>query len=439
VAALFLLAGSSAFAADAPATTITAGDTAWMLVSSALVMLMTPGLALFYGGMVRRKNVLGTMMHSFIAVALISIQWILWGYTLAFGPDVGGMGLIGSLKYLGLAHIHYSDAAPLAPTIPHYVFIMYQCMFAIITPALISGAMAERINFRAYFIFILAWATLVYDPIAHWVWGPDGWLGTLGLRLFGKDSAQAGMKALDFAGGTVVHISSGMTALIFAFALGRRKGYPEEAIMPHNLPFTILGAGLLWFGWFGFNAGSAVAANDISAVAFIATNTAAASAALTWMALDWVLFKKPTALGTASGAVAGLVAVTPAAGFVTPMWALVIGIAAGTLCRQVVQWRTRRGIDDSLDAFGVHGVGGTTGALLTGVFASVGAQGLIYGNLWQFVMQAIGVAATIGYAVVVSLILIKVIDATVGLRVNERDEFEGLDRSQHGEAGYAEV
>jgi len=431
------LAGSSAFAGDA-APEINAGDTAWMLVSTALVMLMTPGLALFYGGMVRRKNVLGTMMHSFVAVALISLQWVLWGYSLAFGPDVGGWGLIGSLDWIGLRGVGTEPNPAYSATIPHQVFMMYQGMFAIITPALISGAMAERINFKAYVLFMLLWATLVYDPICHWVWAGGGWLGTLGARMFGEGSAYAGMKALDFAGGTVVHISSGVTAMVAALMLGRRMGYPSEPIMPHNLPFTVLGAALLWFGWFGFNAGSALSAGALSATAFIATNTAAAAAALTWMGLDWALFKKPTALGMVSGAVAGLVAITPAAGFVTPLSAIAIGVAGGALCRQFVQWRTRRGIDDSLDAFGVHGVGGTTGALLTGVFATVGAAGLLAGNPMQLALQAIGVGATIVYAVVVSWILLKLLDVTVGLRITQREEFEGLDLSQHGEAGYAE-
>lgn len=418
--------GAEEAAAVEEAAVVDTGDTAFILVSAAMVMLMTPGLAFFYAGMVRRKNVLGTMMHSFVAVALISLQWVLFGYSLAFGPDVAGF--IGSLKYAGLVGVGLEPQS--GSTIPHQVFMVYQGMFAIITPALISGAMAERINFKAYVLFILLWATLVYDPICHWVWGPGGWLGSRG--------------ALDFAGGTVVHISSGVTALVVALMLGRRRGFPREPIMPHNLGYTLLGTALLWFGWFGFNAGSALAAGGGATTAFVATNTAAASAALTWMCLDWMFFKKPTALGMASGAVAGLVAITPAAGYVTPLPAIAIGVLAGAACRQVVQWRTRRGIDDSLDAFGVHGIGGTVGALLTGVFAGVlsagaiEAKGLLLGNVDQFVEQAIAVGATIVYAAAVSFVILKVLDITVGLRVNERDEFEGLDLTQHGEAGYAE-
>ncbi len=420
LAVLFVFSIPAAQAANEAA--INSGDTAFLLVSAALVMLMTPGLALFYGGMVRRKNVLATIMHSFTAIAIISLQWVLWGYSLAFGPDI--RGLIGSLAWVGLHEVGTAPYPTYSATVPHQVFMIYQCMFAIITPALISGAMAERMNFKAYLLFMLLWATFVYDPVAHWVWGDGGWLKKLG--------------ALDFAGGTVVHLISGVTALTAALMLGRRSGWPREAIMPHNLPFTVLGAGILWFGWFGFNAGSALAAGELSATAFVATHTAAAAAALTWMLLDWAGFGKPTALGTASGAVAGLVAITPAAGFVTPLSAILIGCAGGAACRQVVVWRTRRGIDDSLDAFGVHGVGGMTGALLTGVFASVGASGLIAGNVWQAVIQLVGVVATAAYALGVSFIILKALDATVGLRVSEREEMEGLDLSQHGEAGYTD-
>ena len=420
LAGLLVLASPLAHAAEE--SKISAGDTSFVLISAALVMLMTPGLALFYGGMVRRKNVLATIMHSFVAVAIISLQWILWGYSLAFGPDV--KGLIGSLSWIGLNGVGTEPYPAYAATIPHQVYMIYQCMFAIITPALISGAMAERMSFRAYVIFLLLWTTLVYDPVAHWVWGDGGWLKSLG--------------ALDFAGGTVVHIISGVTALVIALMLGRRKGFPGEPIMPHNLPLTILGAGILWFGWFGFNAGSALAAGQLSATAFVATNTAAAAAALTWMFLDWLLFKKPTALGTASGAVAGLVAITPAAGFVSPLAAIAIGILGGAACRQMVQWRTRRAIDDSLDAFGVHGVGGTVGALATGLFASVGATGLLLGNVKQLGVQALAVLATATYAIVVSFVILKVLDLTIGLRVGDREEIEGLDLSQHGEAAYTD-
>jgi Amt family ammonium transporter len=414
------LASSAALAADEPK--VNAGDTSFMLVSAALVMLMTPGLAFFYGGMVRRKNVLATIMHSFVAVAIISIQWILWGYSLAFGPDIGGF--TGSLAWIGLKDVGMTPNPAYAPTIPHQLFMIYQCMFAIITPALISGAMAERMNFKAYVLFLLLWATFVYDPICHWVWADGGWLKRLG--------------TLDFAGGIVVHLISGITALVTALMLGRRIGYPAEPIMPHNLPFTILGAGLLWFGWFGFNAGSALAAGSLSVTAFVATNTAGASAALTWIALDWIFFKKPTALGTASGAIAGLATVTPAAGFVSPLSALLIGILAGVACRQMVLWRSQRQIDDSLDAFGVHGVGGATGALATGLFASVGATGLFLGNARQLGVQAVGVTAAAAYALIVSFVILKALDATIGLRVGDREEIEGLDLSQHGEAGYTD-
>ncbi len=404
--------------AEQPA--INGADTAFMFVSACLVLLMTPGLALFYGGMVRRKNVLSTMMHSFAAMAVISIQWILFGYSLAFGPDIGGV--IGNpLTWFGLGGMLANE--PVSGTIPHYLFVLYQGMFAIITPALISGAVAERMKFKTYIVFIILWATLVYDPVCHWVWNSGGWLFQRG--------------ALDFAGGTVVHMTSGFTALILALMLGKRRGFPEEPILPHSLPLTLIGTGLLWFGWFGFNPGSALAANEQAIVAFMATNTAAAAAALTWMLLDWIFFKKPTALGTASGAVAGLVAITPAAGFVGPMSAIAIGITAGWFCRFIVRWRTRRGIDDSLDAFGVHGMGGMAGALLTGVFASyAGKTGLIQGNVAQFIEQVIGVVATAVYAVVMSFIILKVLDVTMGLRVNNQEEFQGLDLSQHGEAAY---
>jgi Amt family ammonium transporter len=420
LAGLLILTSPLAYGAEE--SKISAGDTSFILVSAALVMLMTPGLAFFYAGMVRRKNVLATIMHSFVAVAIISLQWILWGYSLAFGPDV--KGLIGSLSWIGLNGVGTEPYPAYAATIPHQVFMIYQCMFAIITPALISGAMAERMSFRAYVLFLLLWATLVYDPVAHWVWGDGGWLKKLG--------------ALDFAGGTVVHLISGVTALVIALMLGRRKGFPTAPIMPHNLPFTILGAAILWFGWFGFNAGSALTAGQLSATAFVATNTAAAAAALTWMVLDWILFKKPTALGTASGAVAGLVAITPAAGFVSPLAAIAIGILGGAACRQMVQWRTRRAIDDSLDAFGVHGVGGTVGALATGLFASIGATGLLLGNARQFGIQALAVLATAAYAIVVSFVILKVLDLIIGLRVGDREEIEGLDLSQHGEAAYTD-
>jgi Amt family ammonium transporter len=402
-------------------------DTAWILVSTALVMAMTaPGLALFYGGLVRRKNVLSTMMQSFFLLCLISIQWVLWGYSLAFGPDAGHV--IGNLSWFALRGVGLTPNPDYAGTIPHQLFMIYQMMFAVITPALITGAFAERIRFSTFVVFALLWTTLVYDPIAHWVWGKGGWLRSLG--------------ALDFAGGTVVHVSSGISALVFALVIGKRVGYPRVTPPPHNMTYTLLGAALLWFGWFGFNAGSALQANELAVSAFIATNTAAAMAALAWLVIDWIVTKKPTVLGAATGAVAGLVAVTPAAGFVTPMAAIAIGVLAALACYLAVAViKGRLGYDDSLDAFGVHGVGGTVGALLTGVFAtrlvnSAGADGLLYGNLRQLGVQAIGVGATIAYAAVVTLILTKVLDLVMGLRVREEEEAIGLDNTQHKESAY---
>ncbi|MBI4639141.1 MAG: ammonium transporter [Candidatus Tectomicrobia bacterium] len=404
---------------------VDSGDTAFVLISAALVMLMTPGLAFFYGGMVRQKNILGTIMQSFIAVALISVQWVLWGYSLGFGPDIGGF--VGSLSWLGLNGVGMEPNPDYAPTIPHQTYMIYQAMFAVITPALITGAFAERMKFKTFLVFMLLWATLVYDVIAHWVWGSGGWLKTLG--------------ALDFAGGTVVHISSGVSALVAASMMGKRQGYPAEPILPHNLPFTVLGAALLWFGWFGFNAGSAVAAGVLSTSAFIATNTAAASATLAWMMVDWIQRGKPTVLGAASGAVAGLVAITPASGYVGPLSSILIGIAAGVVCSLAVTIRAKTGIDDSLDVFGIHGVGGTLGALATGLFASTavnpaGADGLFFGNPKLFVIQIVAVVATWVYAIIVSFVLLKILDSVMGLRVAPDEEMTGLDLSQHGESGY---
>jgi Amt family ammonium transporter len=407
-----LLAPSLVFAAEGPNT----GDTAWMLVSSALVLVMIPGLALFYGGMVRSKNVLSTTMHSFAAMAIIGVQWVVIGYSLAFG---GSGTFVGSLKNLFLAGI---TPETLTGTIPTFAFVMFQGMFAIITPALISGAVAERMKFSTYCVFILLWGTLVYDPLAHWVWGEGGWLLKMG--------------ALDFAGGTVVHLSSGISALVAALFIGKRKGYPHERIFPHNLPMTLLGAGLLWFGWFGFNAGSALASGGSAALAFTATQTAAAAGALSWMLVEWVKAGKPSALGAASGVVAGLVVITPAAGFVTPGWALLMGLLAGVVCYSGVMLKHKLGYDDSLDAFGVHGVGGAFGAVATGVFATVGASGLITGNLHQVLVQLIGVAAAAAYAVVVTIIILTVLKATMGLRVTKEEEVMGLDQSAHSETGY---
>jgi Amt family ammonium transporter len=387
-------------------------------------MLMTPGLALFYGGMVRRKNALATLMQSFICLGLISIQWAVIGYSLAFEP---GNSLLGGFQWAGLNGVGLTPHSFYGTTVPHQAFMIYQCMFAIITPALISGAFAERMKFSAYVIFMLLWATLVYDPIAHWVWGQNGWLLKKG--------------ALDFAGGTVVHISSGITALVCALVMGKRRGYPSEDMRPHNLTMTVLGTGLLWFGWFGFNGGSALAANGLAASAFTVTNMAAASAALAWMFIEWKHRGEPTVLGAASGAVAGLVAITPASGFVSVLPAILIGIIGAAFCYvAVVIIKPRLGYDDSLDTFGVHCVGGTVGAILTGVFATAAVnsagKGLIDGNPGQVVTQLIGVLATMVYAAVVSFILLKVVDALVGLRVKDQAEEEGLDLSQHGELAY---
>jgi Amt family ammonium transporter len=396
-------------------------------MSSALVLLMTaPGLALFYGGMVRRKNVLATLMHSFILAALISVQWAFFGYSLAFSP---WSAIVGGLQWVGLSNVSaFAPYPDYAATVPHQAYMVFQCMFAIITPALITGAFAERISFRGFLLFSLLWATLIYDPLAHWVWGVGGWIHNLG--------------ALDFAGGTVVHISSGTSALAAVLIIGRRRGYPREPMIPHNLTLTITGAGLLWVGWFGFNAGSALAANGLAVSAFVVTNLGAAAAALTWMIAEWVKVGKPTVLGAASGAVAGLVAITPASGFVAPMPAIVIGGVAGVVCYAAVRMKPAFGYDDALDVVGVHGVGGTWGALATGLFASVainpaGANGAFYGHPWQFVVQAIAVAASISFAFVGSLILLKLTDLLVGLRVDEEDEVLGLDLSQHEENAYA--
>ena len=413
-------------AAAVPAARIDTGDTAWILVSTALVMLMTPGLAMFYGGMVRRKNVLGTIMHSFIAIALVSLQWILCGYSLSFGPDV--KGLIGSFSWVGLNGVGLTPNADYAPTIPHLLFMAYQMMFAVITPALISGAVAERMKFSAFLIFTLVWTTIVYDPVAHWVWGTGGWLKNLGV--------------LDFAGGIVVHATSGFSALAAALYIGKRKGFLHEHMPPHNLPMTVLGAGLLWFGWFGFNAGSALSSGTLATMAFLTTHVAACSATITWVVVEWLHRGKPTMFGAATGSIAGLATITPAAGFVGPFPALGIGIAAGIVCYIALNAKTKFGYDDSLDAFGVHGVGGTLGTLMAGLFASLainaaGANGAFFGNTKQFFIQAGAVGLVALYSFVVSFVMLKVLDATIGLRIDAEHETEGLDISQHGEAGYA--
>lgn len=406
---------------------INSGDTAWVLISTALVMLMTiPGLAFFYGGLVRRKNVLSTIMQSFFVLCLISIQWILWGYSISFGPDIGHF--IGNLSWAGLRNVGLAPNPDYAPTIPHLLFMAYQMMFAVITPGLITGAFAERIKFSTYIVFTLLWATLVYDPVCHWVWGTGGWLKNLGV--------------MDFAGGIVVHITSGISALVCALIIGKRRGYGREPMSPHNLPLTVLGAGLLWFGWFGFNAGSALSANGIAVSAFIATNTAAAAAALTWMFIEWKLVAKPTILGGATGAVAGLATITPASGFVSPFSAIIIGIMAAVVCYiAVAVIKLKFTYDDSLDAFGVHGVGGTIGAFATGLFAQklinpAGANGLLFGNPSQLMIQSVGILATAAYAIGVTYVILKVLESTMGLRVSDEEEVIGLDITQHEESAY---
>ena len=407
------------------------GDTAWVLISSALVLGMTiPGLAFFYGGLVRRKNVLSILMQCFIITCVISLQWVLFGYSLAFGPDTG-LGIIGSLKWAGLNFVGGQPNADYAATIPHQIFMIFQAMFAIITPALIIGAFAERMKFSAFLIFTVLWATLVYDPLAHWVWGTGGWLRNLG--------------ALDFAGGIVVHVSSGISALTLALLLGKRCGYAQQPFRPHNLPFTVLGAALLWFGWFGFNAGSALGANELAANAFVTTHIAAAAAGLSWALIEWWHHGAPTILGAATGAVAGLVAITPACGFVNPMNAIFIGILVALFCYiAVVMLKSWLGYDDSLDAFGVHGVGGIWGTLATGLFAekavnAAGADGLFFGNPKQFLVQFLLVVITPLFAAAMTWIIFKAVDALVGMRVEKQDEIVGLDLTQQSESAYTVV
>ncbi len=417
-----LMLSMPALAAEAPQ--IDSGDTAWVLASAALVMIMIPAVGLFYGGMVRKKNALSTIMFSFAILALISVQWVLFGYTLSFGPDVGG--IIGNLDWAGLIGVGQEPNPDYAATIPALAFMVFQGMFAIITVALITGAFVERIKFSAFILFALLWATFVYDPIAHWVWGVGGWLRDLG--------------ALDFAGGTVVHISSGASALAVALVIGARKGFGKYSMEPHNIPMVVLGAVLLWFGWFGFNGGSAVASGGLAASAFVVTNTAAASAALMWMLLSWY-YKRPSVLGTATGAVVGLVAITPASGFVTPMAAIVIGAIAAVLSYYAMLLRMKSKIDESLDVWACHGVGGTWGAIATGIFATAAVNsagsGLVDGNAGQVVTQIIAVAATGIYAFIATFVIAKAIDATVGLRVRDEEEAVGLDVAQHAEKAYA--
>ena len=405
---------------------INSGDTAWVLTSSALVFIMVPGLAFFYAGLVRGKNALSTLMQSFIALAIVGLSWILWGYSLAFGPDIGGF--IGNLQWAGLHGVSATEAGPYADTIPHQAFMVFQAKFAIITPALIAGAFAERIKFSTFVIFIVAWSTIVYPPLAHWMWGSGGWLGEMG--------------ALDFAGGAVVHISSGAAALAAAIIFGRRLGLGQADMNPHNVPFVVLGASLLWFGWFGFNAGSSLSSMAAATSAFVVTHASAATAAVVWVALDWILNRRPSVVGAATGAVAGLATITPASGFVGPMPAVVIGLGAGAMCYAAVWLKTRVRLDDSLDVFAIHGVGGTWGMLAAGLFIGVGFMTI--GELTdlsrgeQIVRQLIAIGVSFGWAFVTTMGILLALKYTIGLRVDEQQEEEGLDISQHGEEAYAE-
>ena len=404
---------------------INSGDTAWVLVSAALVLMMVPALAFFYGGMVRKKNILSTLNLNFIIMGLLSLQWILIGYTLAFGTDIGG--LIGGLDFLGFAGVGAEPNADYAPTIPHLLFAGFQMMFAIITPALITGAFVERVRFKTFLIFTLLWATFVYDPVAHWVWGVGGIFRQMG--------------ALDFAGGAVVHITAGFSALAFAMVIGSRKGFGARVFEPHNIPFSVLGAGLLWVGWFGFNGGSALAANGLAVTAFVNTNTAAAAAGIVWMFLSWT-DHKPSVLGIVTGAVVGLVAITPAAGFVTPLASIIIGSVAAPISYYAIRLRQNRGLDESLDVWACHGMGGLWGALATGLFATTsvneaGLDGLFYGNPGQFLVQALTVAIVIVFAFGMTFLISKLLQRTVGLRVTDNEEEVGLDISEHGEKAYA--
>lgn len=407
------------------------GDTAWVLTSSALVLLMTmPGLAFFYGGLVRRKNVLSALMQCFIILCVISLQWVLYGYSLTFGPDAG-RGIIGGLEWAGLKGVGLQPFPDYAATIPHYAFMIFQCMFAVITPALIIGTYAERIKFSGFLVFTILWATFVYDPLGHWVWGIGGWLKNMG--------------ALDFAGGIVVHTSSGMSALVLALLIGKRIGVDEHTFTPHNLPFTVLGGALLWFGWFGFNAGSALAANEPAANAFVTTHVATAAAGLTWALIEWQQHGSPTVLGIVTGAVAGLVAITPACGFVNPMNAIFIGIMVSILCYvAIARVKARFKYDDSLDVFGIHGIGGMWGTIATGIFAEkavneAGANGLFFGNMQLFLVQCFLVLVAVAYAAAMTWVLYKFVDALIGMRVDQKQEIIGLDLTQHSESAYTLV
>ena len=399
------------------------GDTAWVLTASALVLLMTPGLAFFYGGLVRKKNIVSTLMYSFVSIGIVGVVWVLWGYSLAFGPDLGGWGLVGNLDWFGLKGVSADEPMSPGGNIPHQAFMIFQAMFAIITPALVTGAFAERMKFGALCLFIVLWVTIVYAPLAHWVWG-GGWLGDLG--------------ALDFAGGTVVHISAGAGALASALVIGKRVGFPEQPMGPANVPMVLLGAALLWFGWFGFNAGSSLAADGLATNAFVVTNTAAAAAMMSWLILAWLIDGKPSAVGAASGAVAGLVAITPAAGFVGPMPALIIGAGSGVFCYVMVKLLIRLKVDDALAVFGVHGVGGIWGALATGIFVGVGysALGEGVGRWEQIADQLIGIVVAFGWSFVLTAIIMLGLKYTIGIAANEADEGVGLDIAEHGEPAY---
>jgi len=405
---------------------VSAADTAFILAAAGLVLLMTPGLALFYAGMVRGKNVLGTIMQSLIMISIISIEWVYIGYSMAFGPDVGG--ITGDLSWFALREVTYAPSTVYATTIPQTVFMIYQCMFAIITPALITGAFAERVRFAPFVVFSLLWAVLVYNPVCHWIWGHGGWLAAMGV--------------LDFAGGLVVHVTCGVAALAAVLVIGPRKGFGRESYLPHNLPMTMLGTGLLWFGWFGFNGGSALAANNVAATAFVATHLAGMSGMAMWTIMEWIKIGRPTTLGAASGAIAGLATITPAAGFVGPNSAIVIGLVAGIVCYLAVNAKSRLGYDDSLDVVGIHGVGGAMGTLLLGVFASRaanpdGVDGLFAGSALQLGHQAVGLLVVAVYAFAVSWVILKVIHKTMGLRVTEENEIRGLDFTEHSEAAYS--
>jgi Amt family ammonium transporter len=433
VIAILCFTVPAAFAQDSPpapaAPRIDTGDTAWVLASAGLVMLMTPGLAFFYGGLVRKKNILSVLMQCMMVLCLITLQWVFFGYSLAFGPDVGGV--IGNLDWVGLRGVGAAPNADYAPTIPHTAFMIFQAMFAVITPGLILGAFAERMRFSAFCLFSLLWATVIYDPVCHWVWGAGGFLKAMGV--------------LDFAGGIVVHITAGISALAAALFLGKRQGYPHTISPPHSLPLAVLGAGLLWFGWFGFNAGSALGAGSLAAGALVVTHIAGAAAGVTWSVLDWKFNKRPTMLGMITGAVAGLAAVTPASGFITPMAAVGVGAVASIICWLAVTYlKSGLHYDDSLDAFGVHGIGGMWGVLATGLWASLavnaaGADGLFSGSARLMGVQALAIGIVVVFAFVGTLALLKVVDVVAGLRVTEHEERVGLDLTQHREAGYTLV